>query len=606
MIPRVLIFAVCIGATGMCLAQTTFTRVTDPTNPVVTDTPPIGYAGCSWVDYDNDGNLDLFINPNYLYRNLGNGNFVRVPTVIGETQPLGGGVIGSGNSWADYDNDGLPDVFVASAKSFLFHNDGSGQFSRIDSGPIADSTVNRGWTCSWADYDQDGYVDLVIVHPAGFVPPTANPRTNIMFHNDGPPNYTFTRIDTGAIVTGLAPYTVGTWSDYDLDGDLDFFIGSGPATATPAPDYLYRNMKRETGVAFFTRITTSPIATDPADGQTWNWVDIDNDGDLDGFRTNYGGSASATVRRNNLYRNDGGMFVKETSGAIVTDQFISLANVWGDFDNDGDLDCFVTNEGSHDSYYQNNGDGTFTSVLSGDLVTDVGSHHGAAAGDYDNDGDLDIMVVAPQASAKALYRNDLANGNKWVNIKCVGTSSDRAAIGTKVRAKSIINGNPVWQIREVSSQNSFNGHNMLNVHFGFGDATMIDSLVFDWPRGLHEVYTQVVPDRFYRATEGQGIQPLTDVKTNDANIPAAFTLRQNYPNPFNPTTIIRFALPLEAFVTLKVYDVRGKEMATLVNGPMSAGNYTRSFNAGRYPSGVYFYRLIAGTYSASRRMLLLK
>lgn len=606
MISRLMMLALCIGVTTLACAQTTFTRVTDPTNPIVTDTPPPGYAGCTWIDYDDDGNLDLYINPNYLYRNLGNGIFVRVPTTIGASQALGGGVVGSGNSWADYDNDGLPDVFVASAKSFLYHNDGGGQFAKVTTGTIADSTVNRGWTCAWADYDHDGYVDLVIVHPAGFVPPTQTPRTNIMFHNDGPPNYTFTRIDTGAIVTGIAPYTVGTWSDYDLDGDLDFFIGSGPATNTPAPDYLYRNMKSETGVAFFTRITTSPIATDPADGQTWNWVDIDNDGDLDGFRTNYGGSASATVRQNNLYRNNGGVFVKETSGAIVTDQFVSLANVWGDLDNDGDLDCFVTNEGSHDSYYQNNGDGTFTSILSGDLVTDVGSHHGAAAGDYDNDGDLDLMVVAPQASAKALYRNDLANGNMWVNIKCVGTLSDRAAIGTKVRAKAVINGNPVWQIREVSSQNSFNGHDMLNVHFGFGDATVIDTLVIDWPRGLHEVYTQIVPGRFYRATEGQGIQPLTDIKIHSTDIPVAFSLNQNYPNPFNPSTTIRYQITDYGLVSLKVYDVLGREVSTLVNEVKQPGTYTLQFDGRAFVSGVYLYRLIVDNISASRRMVLLK
>ena len=188
--------------------QTTFTRVTDTSNPVVTDTPPPLYAGCSWIDFDNDGNLDLFINPSLLYRNIGNGNFARVSTIIGVTQPLGGAIQGSGNSWADYDNDGRLDVFVASSKSFLYHNDGNGSFTKIVTGAIGDSSSNRGWTCAWGDYDQDGYVDLVIVHPAGFVPST--PIPNIMFHNDGPPNYTFTRIDTGAIVTGLAPYTVGT------------------------------------------------------------------------------------------------------------------------------------------------------------------------------------------------------------------------------------------------------------------------------------------------------------------------------------------------------------------------------------------------------------
>ena len=582
--------------------QTTFTRVTDSGNPIVTDPPPPGYPGCSWIDYDNDGRLDLSITgttPNRLYRNLGNGNFQSVVTGIGLTQPIVPGS-GGGHSWADYNNDGLIDVCVTGAKTFLYRNNGDGTFSKILTGVLADSMGNRGWSCTWGDYDQDGNVDLIIVHPVNFFPPGSTP--NVFLRNDGPPNYTFTRIDTTPITSqGFRPYTVGSFVDYDLDGDLDFFIGSGPVS-TPGVDYLYRNMKSETGIAYFTRITDFAFATDLADGQNWNWIDIDNDGDLDGYRTNY-----SAVRRNDLYRDDNGTYVKVTNGSIVTDQFISLANVWGDFDNDGDLDCIVVNDnGQHNNYYDNNGDGTFTSITTGDLVTNLANHHAATVGDFDNDGDLDVFVDAVQPAGKALYRNDLSNGNTWVNILCTGTASNRSGIGTKIRAKATINGRPQWQIREVSSQNGFNGANMLNVHFGFGNAAIIDSLEILWPLGLRQVFVDVQPDRFYHAVEGQPLELVSAVGPKAAGMPQQFRLGQNYPNPFNPTTHIDYELPGEDVVSLKVFDVLGREVATLVDGRIAGGRHTVAFNAGNLPSGVYLYRMETRDRSATQKLLLLK
>jgi len=141
---------------------------------------------------------------------------------------------------------------------------------------------------AWGDLDNDGDLDLAVTHPAGFVP--GAPTTNHLYLNNGAPNYTFTRVTTGPIVTGLSSYTVGTWSDYDNDGDIDYFVGAGPANGTTQPDFLYRNLLKETGTATFERITDAPIATDQQDGQVWNWIDYDNDGDLDAYVTNWGGA----------------------------------------------------------------------------------------------------------------------------------------------------------------------------------------------------------------------------------------------------------------------------------------------------------------------------
>ncbi|MEO8168403.1 MAG: CRTAC1 family protein, partial [bacterium] len=515
-----------------------FTKITDSSNPIVTDSPSSGYDGASWIDYNNDGRLDLFVNRSFLYRNNGGGSFTKI-----QIHGIGSGLVqtlGSGNSWGDYDNDGNIDCFYSGGRSALYRGDGTGTFTQIRVGAVADTFASRGWACAWADYDNDGYLDLVITHPAGFVG-TDPPTPNHLFHNDGPPNYTFTRIDTGVVVTGMAPYTVATWSDYDNDGDMDLFIGSGPATGVPAPDFLYKNMLKETNVAYFTRITTSPIATDPVDGQVWNWIDYDNDGDLDAYLTNYSGNGGSVGRANNLYRNDGsGVFTKITAaqvGSLVSDADFSLGNVWGDFDNDGDLDVFVSNDtGSPVRYYKNNGNGTFTRIDTGLVVTGTLQHSGISIGDYDNDGDLDVFIDGP-STARGLYRNDMTAGNGWVNLKLTGVQSNRTAIGAEIRAKARINGTAVWQRRDVSAQNSFNGANMLNVHFGFGNAPVIDSLIVTWPRGLVQTFTNVGINTFYSLSEGQGII-LVGVDEKKNQLPTRFSLNQNYPNPFNPTTTI--------------------------------------------------------------------
>jgi len=456
----------------------TFTRLTSTSNPIIADGGPIEYSGASWVDFDNDNDLDLFVNNDKLYR-----------------------------------------------------NDGNGVFTKITSGAIGNGSANRGWACAWADYNNDGYVDLAITHPANFVVGGATP--NHLLRNDGPPNYTFTKITTGPIVTGLAAYTVGTWSDFDSDGDMDYFIGAGPADGTTSPDYLYRNFLKESGAANFERITSGVMATDQQDGQVWNWID---------------------------------------------------------YDNDGDLDCYVANDNNQvDRYYRNNGNGSFTRVTNIAIASAL-THRGATAGDYDNDGDLDLLAVGP-TTALALYRNDTPGGNHWLALTCVGTTSNRAAIGAKVRVKATINGNAVWQLREISSQNTFNGHNSLRQHFGLGNATVIDSLKIEWPSGTIEVLKNVAANQFLTFTEGNNP---TGVDDDVVVSPQDFSLEQNFPNPFNPTTNIKFALSIASRVTLAVYDVNGRIVAELLRAQQkNVGRHEVNFTAQNLASGIYFYTLEA-------------
>jgi hypothetical protein len=575
----------CVVLLSGALRAQNFIKITDPNNPIVADpgAPSGSYVGCSWIDADNDGWLDLFVNrTSTLYRGTGAGNFERVLEAIsGQGNTFG-------NTWGDCDNDGDLDCFVSGGSlrgSFLYLNDGTGVFTKVTTGAIGDSITNAGWGSAWGDFNNDSYLDLVVAAPFGFAGIT---HENRFFHNNG--DGTFSRIDTSVVEEGTAPYTVPTWSDYDLDGDVDLFIGSGPATGQTAPDFLYRNMTMETGNAYLERITTAPIATDLVDGQVWNWIDYDNDGDLDAYLTNYHVNVD-----NNLYRNTGGGYVRMTEaevGTIVSDNGLSLANVWGDFDNDGDLDCFVTNDGlAHSWYYRNNGDGTFTRDDTTEVGAGAGPHYGATAGDYDNDGDLDLYV-AGTTTTKGLYRNDLDAGNHWAIVRCVGiggpTGSNISGIGARLRAKATIGGQPRWLLREVAAQNSFNSQNMLAAHFGLADATVIDTLIIAWPGGTVDVMTGIEASRHYTATEGSGIVAGVD---DPGSHPSRFILYQNYPNPFNPSTTIVYSLTRSAFVTLQVFNVLGETVRTLSDGMQDAGSHSVTFSAEGLPSGVYFYRL---------------
>lgn len=652
---------------GYLFAQT-FVKVTDTNNPVVTTVTDANYSGTAWVDIDNDGLIDLYTTKNFLFRNLGNGNFERLT----DFQHQSVNQLGNGTSWTDFDNDGDIDLFLSGNPSLVYRNDGIGNFEAVDQNPLGINDDNRGWTGAWADYDNDGFVDLVVAHPRGFLGSPSIPSRFFKNNGDG----RFTQVNTFEFTTVLAPYTVTTWSDYDLDGDIDLFIGSGPA-GTAALDFLYNNTLNQTGSADFERITTNPIGTDLQDGQVWNWIDHDNDGDLDAMLTNYGGAP------NRFYKNNNGTYSQISNSLTVNGSY--LGNTWGDIDNDGDLDIILTHEGAAQIFI-NNGNDIFTqeSVFGGGARS-------ASLADYDNDGDLD-MFVSGSGGVKGLYENIITNGNNWVIFSLEGTVSNKSAIGTKVKVKAAINGNPVWQMREISTQNNFNGHNSLSVHFGLGNAAVIDSVMIQWPSGQSKVIINIAINNFYTeveefptgflrtnftANEIEGQEPLaiqftdlsltdpnfpistwqwdfnndgtidatnqnpsfefinagiysvklitsngtstdtltrtdyitviiTGIENDGGNIPDQFELFQNYPNPFNPSTTIKFSVADEINIELKVYNMLGSEVATLVNEKKTPGFYELNFGGENLPSGFYVYRLEAGSYSSSKKMLLVK
>jgi hypothetical protein len=535
----------------------------------------------SWGDYDNDGYLDLFVancagEINFLYRNTGNSSFVKITvgTIVNE------GVSSHSGSWGDYDNDGDLDLFVANhGNNFLYANMGDGQLSKITISEI----VNEDWASnggSWTDYDSDGYLDLFVSDQFG---------DNDLFRNNG--DGAFSKITTGSVVSDGGHSITGSWADYDNDGDLDLFVAN-----LSSSNFLYQN----TGNGSFIRITNGDLANDGGGSIGGSWGDYDNDGDLDLFVTN-------SLTHNFLYQNNGdGTFMKITAGDIVQDDSDSRGSAWGDYDNDGDLDLFVANSGTQNFLYQNNGDGTFSRITEGAVVTDRQVSRGCSWGDYDNDGDLDLFVSNREGQNNALYRNN-GNDNNWINIKCIGAISNRSAIGTKIRVKGTILGASVWQMRKISGQTGAHSQNSLNAEFGLGDAAFIDSVRIEWPSGIIEVLSQVPVNQFLTIVEESGP---TSVAIDESQIPQNYSLSQNYPNPFNPETKIQFQLPNTGQVVITIFNALGQQIRTLIDAPYQAGFHTIRWDGkDRYgnavSSGIYFYYLQAGDFSQVKKMSLL-
>jgi enediyne biosynthesis protein E4 len=577
------------------IVSQTFTKITN--GQFVND----GGASRSvnFIDYDNDGDLDLYISNgkrfgqySFLYNNSG-GVFTRV---LG-TGPVNDSLPFDGASWADFDNDGNIDMCAVTwydSVSVLYKNDGGGAFTFI-SGSLIVSDRGFSETCSWGDYDNDGLVDLIVTNSRN-----SNSR-NRLYRNIGSGN--FERIDSGAIFLDAGILSRGVnWADIDGDGKLDLFI----ANETSSVNYMYKN----NGSGYFTKITG--VSPTTSGGVSWSssWGDYDNDGDLDLF------VANNNNQKNFLFRNDGNFtFTRIISDPIVNENGYFACSGWGDYDNDGDLDMFVTQAyGPANIYLKNHlyknllietGTPTFEKITTGDIVNDSGYTYGFAWADFDADGDLDLFGATTYGENQnnLAYLND-GNSNKWLEIKLKGVNTNKSAIGSKVKVKATIGGISRWLLREVSGQSGYCGQN-LDLHFGLGDAAIIDSVKIEWQSGLTQHFVNIQPNQIINIEEGQvsiGIQH------NGTEVPEGFKLHQNYPNPFNPVTKIKFDLTDAGFTSLDIYDITGRVVSTIVNTELKPGKYEIDWNAsaGSISSGVYIYVLRSGGFVDSKKMILIK
>jgi len=490
------------SATGLVLAQPNFTRIT--TGEIVTDR--YHWHGQTWGDYDNDGDLDLFLvttdsNWNPIYRNNGDGTFTRI------LEPSLQGLHHNANwwfAWVDYDNDGHLDLFLpdwsayygSSYKNLLFHNNGNGTFTRVTDNPIAlDGGVSTAG--GWGDYDRDGDLDLLVANGAGAM----RAATNWFYLNQG--GGSFLKLSTDLIrplISESAQHAVPAWVDVDDDGWLDLFVSAFGSNS------LFRN----TGDGGFSKVTGDPLVSEQNSWMGMAWGDYDNDGDLDVLLTGTGYPTS--TRPLALHRNEGGgHFHKMTQGDIgplATEVANSSACAWGDYDNDGWLDLIIANgwlqsEGRLPLIYHNQGDGTFSKVTTGSPASDPGAIFAVNWVDYDQDGALDLFITDHDEGstwANHLFHND-GNGNAWLEVKCVGTNSPRWGTGAKVRVQATLGGTERWQLRLIDAGGAPTGGQSFVAHFGLGDATNVSTLRIEWTSGIVQELRNLPVNQILTVTE---------------------------------------------------------------------------------------------------------
>jgi hypothetical protein len=589
-------------------AQVTFTDVTASAS--------LGnisnYAGGTWGDYDNDNDVDLFLFRDgagkQLYRNEGDGRFVDV------TQDVGLKDIPDGASSAifvDFDNDGDLDLFMGGEGSsngdVLYRNNGNGTFTNISKTTGMNTEVRQYFGAISFDFDADGLLDIYIANW------TSGNFPNFLYHNEG--NGRFEEI---AAQVGLdkPKFNDGvTLGNYDNDGDLDILMTTASTSSPQNIDVLYRNE----GNGKFTDVTQQAgLRREAFDKDAFFW-DYNNDGHLDLFIHSW--PSYAAGKTSVLYRNNGdGTFADVTKSAgIVSLEIDSSGAYYGDYDNDGWLDLCITYKYSPTLLYHNNGDGTFTDVSKEAGIS--GKNTGTVSfADYDIDGDLDIFTGTSETGNVMLYRNN-GTPNHWLELKLAGVKSNRDAIGARFK---VIAGklSMIHEVAGCSGGYYGNKQDRLPVHFGLGENQKADLIEIRWPSGLIEKLENVPANQLIQVQEGSsGLYGVTAVQP-DGKLPITWgkvksdRLYQNYPNPFNPDTWIPYQLAEDVDVTIRIYNASGQLIRTLSLGNKPAGFYTSEDKATywdgknetgeKVSGGIYFYSIHAGDFTSTKKMIIVK
>ncbi len=493
--------------------------------------------GVSWCDYDQDGDYDLYISnwqeENKLLRNEGGGVFTDQTA-----GPLDNNGAGGRTSFADFDNDGDLDAYLCKfGPNALLRND-AGVFVDATGEEFSETNDDNGMGASWVDYDLDGDVDLYVVNRIS---------ENKLFRNDGALG--FVNVTPPELAHEIQSRS-GAWADFDNDGDPDLYLVAGGAPDAPANSDETRNrLYRNDGAMGFVDVTrgvepydgpedldgdgtvgapdlaillgawgsgagpadvnesgdvgaddlaillgswdteTGPLG-DRSDGRGVVWGDYDNDGDLDLYVCNL-------FAPNRLLRNDGGLTFTDVSAAPLNDEdSVSRGACWGDYDNDGDLDLYIA-KGTTNRLFRNDGESGFVDV-SDEALADAGVGAEGVFADYDADGDLDLYLGNYQGVERnKLLRNNLDSGAAWLHLDLEGVMSNRSAIGAQVRATA----GGVTQLRQVSGGNSYMAQPPLTVFFGFGAAAAIDSIEIRWPSGIVQTFGPVAVNHRFDVVE---------------------------------------------------------------------------------------------------------
>lgn len=495
-------------------------------------------TGVAFLDYDEDGRLDVFLvngsrleakttATNLLYRNEGNGRFRDVTAKAG----LARGGWGNGVCAGDIDNDGHTDLYVTYyGANVLYRNQGDGTFADVTAQAKTAGAPGQWATgCSFFDYDRDGDADLFFVTYAGFDPArTPLPGSAPTCTWKGAPVFcgprglpfgaaTLLRNDEGVFTDVSAPAglrAAGSFYGFtvvaaDLDGDgwLDLYTA---CDSTPSlffrnnHDGTFTELATEAGLAF------NEHGAEQA-GMGLALGDFDGDGRLDIMKTNFSGDYP------NLYRNLGrGVFsdMPLRAGLAVNPGYVLWGTGFADFDNDGRRDIFqaaghvfleARKIDPRESFaqprlvYRGLGNGRFEDVsAAAGVAAAVHSSRGAAFGDFDNDGDVDVLVMNMHA-APSLLRNG-RDGGAWVKVELAGRRSGRFPAGATVTVEA----SGQRQTDVLLSQSSFLSVNDPRLHFGLGSATALTRVTVRWPSGAAEEFTGVKPGGLYRLVEGTG------------------------------------------------------------------------------------------------------
>ncbi len=663
--------------------------------------------GVGWGDYDGDGYLDLFVTNTggfvtKLFHNQSGNSFIDEAILNNVADSNGGRAI----AWGDYDNDGDLDLYLSNNNAGgtdphnrLFRNDSNGFIDVAQIMGVADG--GQGNAAIWGDYDNDGDLDLFLA---------VHDTDNRLYRNDG---NVFTDVSVSMGVANGGPGPDAEWVDFDNDGDLDLYL----ANYQFVPSKLYQN-----DGSHFTDVAVSMGVVHIGFVHEIAWGDYDNDGDMDLYL-----SDGVFSTPNRLFRNDGTSFIDVGTFLGVATIGNKSAVTWGDYDNNGWLDLFAAGgDGTPNHLFQNNA-GTFTDVAANLGIQFVSDNSaGLGWGDYDRDGDLDLYIgnhggLGPE-NGNRLLRNNGGNNNNWIIIKTVGTISNRDGIGARIK----LTASSLNQFRMVNSGGGFS-QNSLDTEFGLGTSAIIDEIEIRWPSGIVQTLCNVSVNQFLTIEEGTNQPPtinvslspdvlwppnhkmvtivanvtasaacdpdptieLVSVTSNEPEqgpgkkhspdimgadfgtddmefqlraerlgggegriytvtynvtsiqgesatgtatvsvphdqsgltknmvaaskvmMPESYALLQNYPNPFNPTTEISFAIPDVSEVNLAIYNLSGQLVRKLIVAQFPAGFHRVTWNATddkgvRVASGMYFYVLNAGQHIEKKKLLLMK
>lgn len=498
-------------------------------------------GGVAVFDYNNDGLLDIFFtngaaipsleknDPKYynrLFRNNGDGTF----TDVTESAGLKGMGYSMGVAAGDYENDGFVDLYITGVNyNQLFHNNGDGTFTDVTakagvSGLLPNSGKPWSQTAGWIDYNNDGLLDLFVVNyldydihtaalcnlegaPAYCSPNGFRGTSNILYRNSG--DGTFTDVSAQSHISQYVGKGMGVaFADFDDDGFTDIFVSNDTF-----PNFLLHN----NGDGTFTDVALEAGVAFTGSGKTVagmgaDFRDLDNDGKPDIFHAAMFGDTFP------LYRNLGGGQFEDVTGRTGLTALTSRFTAWGtgafDFDNDGRKDLFAATSDILDNadalvhrpyalanlLLRNKGDLTFEdlSAKAGAGFSMPAAHRGAAFGDFNNDGKIDIVVTVLNGPPELLM-NRTKNQNHWIILKLVGVRSNRDGLGTKVKI-STSHGD---QYNEATTAVGYNSSSDKRVHFGLGDAAVIDRIELAWPSGVKQTLTNVKADQVLTVTEGR-------------------------------------------------------------------------------------------------------